>query len=80
MGSIADWLLSRSDAFRIFLNKFKLHKKNTENSFKKVKRDNILMVKKLREHEDKISELNGTIQELMVEREEPVRVYKKNKA
>ncbi len=75
----ADWFLSRSNAFKIFLNKFKIHKVNTSNSFRKVKRDNKLIVEKLRDHEDKIMELEGILHQLYIENKEPIKVYKKSK-
>lgn len=77
MRIIADWLLSKSTAFKIFLGKYSIHKKNTENSFKKVKRDNILIANKLKEHENKIKNLQRMIEQLIMEKEEPIKIYKK---
>jgi len=36
----------------LFLEEFNKHKKNTKKSFNNVKRDNFLIAKKLRDHEN----------------------------
>jgi hypothetical protein len=73
---LADWLLSKSAAFKILLLKFKEHKSTTQESFMKVRRDNALIVKKLREHDERLDAFERNIKEMHVE---PIKVYEKKK-
>ncbi|MBI2105961.1 hypothetical protein HYT56_03945 [Candidatus Woesearchaeota archaeon] len=83
MGFI-DWVLSRSRDFSSLSKQVKTHKniidkhkKNTVSSFQRVKRDNILIAKKLKQHEDGILKLHSVLNDIMSEASEPMRVYKK---
>jgi len=71
---VLDWLLLRSSEFKTILKDSKTHKNNTKNSFRKVKRDNILIVKKLRQHEDKLMRLNKEISNI---KGNTIKIYKK---
>ena len=74
---IIDWLLKKSTHHKSLLIDHKEHKKKTQDSFRRVKRDNMLIVQKLRQHEDKIRVLQNKIDK--VSGTEPVKVYKKAK-
>ena len=76
MKGLSNWLISKSDVFDSLTKDFRRHKNNTEGSFKRVKRDNLLIVKKLKEQEDRIRELQNIIDDTKLE---PIKVYKKSK-
>ena len=76
MKGLSNWLISKSDVFDSLMKDFRRHKNNTEGSFKRVKRDNLLIVKKLKEQEDRIRELQNIIDDTKLE---PIKVYKKSK-
>ncbi len=71
---IIDWLLKKSTHHRSLLIDHKDHKKKTRDSFRRVKRDNMLIVQKLMHHENRIKNLEKQISE-----SEPMRVYRKSK-
>ena len=74
---IIDWLLKKSTHHKSLVLDHKEHKKKTRDSFRRVKRDNILIVQKLRHHENKIRELQNKINN--ASEAESMRIYKKNK-
>ena len=71
---LIDWLLKKSNHHRSLVIDHKEHKKKTRDSFRKVKRDNMLIVQKLKHHEDRIKNLEKQISEA-----EPMRIYRKGK-
>lgn len=74
---IVDWLLKKSTHHKSLVIDHKDHKKKTRDSFRRVKRDNMLIVQKLRQHEDKIRELQNKINKTL--EAEPMRIYRKSK-
>ena len=71
---IIDWLLKKSTHHKALVIDHKDHKKKTRDSFRRVKRDSMLIVQKLKHHEDRIKNLEKQISET-----EPMRIYRKNK-
>lgn len=55
--AIGDWLLSRSDSFRLLMFKVRDHMINTKNSFSKIKG-------KHKEYEDRLEDYEARIKEL----------------
>lgn len=74
---IIDWLLKKSVHHKSLVIDHKEHKKKTRDSFRRVKRDNMLIVQKLRHHENKIRELQNKIDN--ISEAEPMRIYRKSK-
>jgi len=70
-----DWFLLRSRHFRSLFDKHEEHQINTKSTFRKVKRDNALIVKKLRQHERKFASLHKKIAKM--NEMEPIKIYKK---
>lgn len=54
---IGDWFIARSEAFQILVDRFREHKKITNNSFTRVK-------SKHHNYDRKINELNARVKEL----------------
>ena len=73
---VIDWLLKKSTHHKSLVIDHKEHKKKTMDSFRKVKRDNMLIVQRLRRHEDKIAE----IEKMMEENQPTMKVYRKGKS
>ena len=73
---VIDWLLKKSTHHKSLVIDHKEHKKKTRDSFRKVKRDNMLIVQRLRRHEDKIAE----IEKMMEENQPTMKVYRKGKS
>jgi len=73
---VIDWLLKKSTRHKSLVIDHKEHKKKTRDSFRKVKRDNMLIVQRLRRHEDKIAE----IEKMMEENQPTMKVYRKGKS
>lgn len=61
---IIDWLLKKSIHHKSLVIDHKDHKKKTRDSFRRVKRDNMMIVQKLRQHENKIDNLQKTIEDI----------------
>lgn len=74
--SLSDWILARSQAFRLLLNSFRKHKVNTKNSFDRVKKAHYGYNYLLEGHEARIRELEKTITEL---KENSITILKKRK-
>ena len=74
---IIDWLLKKSTHHKSLVIDHKEHKKKTKDSFKRVKRDNILIAQKLKHHEDKINKLQEQISNLSDS--EPMKVYRRKR-
>ena len=73
---IIDWLLKKSTHHKALVIDHKDHKKKTRDSFRRVKRDNMLIVQKLKQHENKITKLEG----MMEENSQPaMKVYRKSR-
>jgi len=74
--AIADWLLARSEAFRLLLTKFRNHKLNTRRSFYKVKQ-------KHNNYDQKVNNLHKRVRTveniLKAMQEEKPKAIKKNK-
>lgn len=69
--AIGDWLLARSEAFKLLMGKFRDHQITTKNSFTRVKQkheeiDDTLETQqtKLRSHEVRIRELEEVLESL----------------
>ncbi|MBI4154530.1 hypothetical protein HY498_00385 [Candidatus Woesearchaeota archaeon] len=62
--AIGDWFLARSEAFRYLLSKFSEHKSETMKSFNKVKNENKIIIKKIKDHDDAINNFGRIIKEL----------------
>ena len=73
---LIDWLLKKSTRHKSLVIDHKEHKKKTRDSFRRVKRDNMLIVQKLKQHENKITKLEG----MMEENSQPaMKVYRKSR-
>lgn len=75
--AIADWLLARSEAFRLLLKKFRNHKINTKRSFYRVKQKHNIhdqQVKSLHRRLKVVENILKTMQE-----EDKPKIIKKNK-
>ncbi|MBS3151680.1 hypothetical protein J4443_04845 [Candidatus Woesearchaeota archaeon] len=72
---LIDWLLKKSTHHKSFVIDHKEHKKKTRDSFRRVKRDNMLIVQKLRQHENRIAKLEG----MMEENSQPMKIYRKGR-
>jgi len=59
--TIGDWLISRSDSFRLLMFKVRDHMINTKNSFSKVKGKHRDYDEKLEEYELRLKELESII-------------------
>ncbi len=60
--AFADWLLSRSEAFRLLMMKFRDHKQDTVEAFSKVKRKHLDYERKFEEHADKLKQIEEILQ------------------
>ena len=60
--AIGDWLISRSDSFRLLMFKVRDHMIATKNSFSKIKGKHRDYDEKLEEYESRIKELESIIQ------------------
>ncbi len=74
--SVGDWFLARSQAFKIFIDKFKEHKTITKRSFTKVKNRHCAYEYILEGHEARLREMESIINVL---EKSPVKVIKKKK-
>ena len=74
---LIDWLLKKSTHHKSLVIDHKEHKKKTRDSFRRVKRDNMLIVQKLRQHEGVIKNLQSAVDEM--KEAEPMKVYKRKK-
>ncbi len=74
---LIDWLLKKSTHHKSLVIDHKEHKKKTRDSFRRVKRDNMLIVQKLRQHEGVIKNLQSEVDEM--KEAEPMKVYKRKK-
>ena len=54
--TFADWILSRSEAFRLLMMKFRDHKQDTVEAFSKVKRKHLDYERKFEEHSDRLKQ------------------------
>lgn len=74
--AVADWFLSRSEAFKLLLTKFRNHKLNTRRSFYKVKQTHT-------GHDQKFTNLHRRLRTveniLKTMQEEKPKIIKKNK-
>lgn len=59
--AIGDWLLSRSDSFRLLMVKVRDHMINTRNSFSKIKGKHRDYDEKLDDYEARIKELEAIV-------------------
>ena len=59
--AFADWLLSRSEAFRLLMMKFRDHKQDTVEAFSKVKRKHLDYERKFEEHADKLKQIEEVL-------------------
>ncbi len=59
--AIGDWLLSRSDSFRLLMFKVRDHMINTKNSFSKIKGKHREYEEKLEDYESRIKELESIV-------------------
>ena len=73
---IIDWLLKKSTHHKSLVIDHKEHKKKTRDSFRRVKRDNMLIVQKLRQHEGKIAKLERMMEE---DSQPAMKVYRKSR-
>lgn len=55
--AFADWFLSRSEAFRLLMMKFRDHKQDTVEAFSKVKRKHMDHDRRLDQHAEKLKQL-----------------------
>lgn len=59
--AFADWFLSRSEAFRLLMMKFRDHKQDTVDAFSKVKRKHLDYDRKFEEHADKLRQMEEVL-------------------
>ena len=62
--TIGDWFIARSEAFKILVDKFKEHKKTTENSFFRVRNRHYIYDRKINELQARVKELELTLEVL----------------
>jgi len=72
--ALGDWFIARSEAFKILVDKFKEHKRATENSFFRVKNRHYLYDRKINELQARVKELELTLETL---NELKIRIKKK---
>ncbi len=80
--AVADWFLSRSEAFRLMMMKFRDHKGDTMDAFSQVKKKHTHYDKRLEEHASKLMELEEMmvmLRESMIEEKVPKVIKKKKK-
>ena len=73
---VGDWFLARSQAFKLFVDKFREHKTNTKRSFTKVKNRHSAYEFILEGHEARLKEMESIFRSL---RESPTKIIKKKK-
>ena len=61
---IGDWFLARSEAFKILMMKFRDHKIHTKQAFSKVKSKHNQYDEALKEHKDRIEEMEKILSSL----------------
>ena len=61
---IGDWFLARSEAFKILMMKFRDHKIHTKTAFSKVKSKHNQHDQILKEHQDRIEEMEKILSSL----------------
>ena len=76
--AIADWLLSRSEAFKLLLTKFRNHKLNTKRSFYKVKTTHNNHDRKLTNLHRRVRMVENMLKTMQEDTEKP-KIIKKNK-
>ena len=59
--TIADWILSRSEAFKLLMMKFRDHKQDTIEAFTKVRRKHSDYDKRLEEHAGKLKQIEDVL-------------------
>ncbi len=72
---IGDWFLARSEAFKVLMMKFRDHKIHTKTAFSKVKSKHNNYDQTLREHKERIEELEKIM--LSLKEVTPFRIKKK---
>ena len=77
--ALADWFLSRSEAFRLLLTKFRNHKLNTKRSFYKVKQTHNTHDKKLNNLHRRVRVVETILREIQEETKSEPKIIKKNK-
>ena len=60
--TFADWILARSEAFKLLMMKFRDHKQDTVEAFSKVKRKHLEYERKFEEHADKLAQIEEIMQ------------------
>ena len=71
-----DWIIARSDAFKILVEKFKDHKKVTRNSFSRVKSKHYVYDRKINELQARVKEMESILEIL---NEPKIKIKKKKK-
>ena len=61
---IGDWFLARSEAFKILMMKFRDHKIHTKTAFSRVKSKHNQYDQTLKEHQDRIEEMEKILSSL----------------
>lgn len=72
---IGDWFLARSEAFKILMMKFRDHKIQTQNAFSKVKTKHNQYDHALKEHKERIEEMEKIL--LSLKEVTPFKIKKK---
>ena len=72
---IGDWFLARSEAFKVLMIKFRDHKIQTKQAFSKVKSKHTQYDLVLREHKDRIEEMEQILSSL--KEVTPIKIKKK---
>ena len=72
---IGDWFLARSEAFKILMIKFRDHKIQTKQAFSKVKSKHTQYDQAIKEHRDRIEELEQILSSL--KEVTPIKIKKK---
>jgi len=74
--AIGDWFLSRSEAFKILVEKFKEHKQSTKSGFSRVKARHYFYDRRFNELNARVKELENILETL---NENPIKIEKKKK-
>ena len=73
--ALGDWVLSRSEAFKILLSKFRDHKIATKEAFDKVKKRHNKYEDHIEDHEIRLRELETIL--AVLHENDPIKIKKK---
>ena len=74
--SLGDWLLARSEAFNLLVERFKEHRRVTKTSFSRVKSKHYIYDRKINELHVRVKELESMLEVLQIPK---IKVRRKKK-